>query len=417
MKKFVFLLFNAVVLPLFALEITPDKSDHSYKNGDKITFNIQLDKGRINTPFIVQLQGNRYIAPVQKLVSDENGRAKLTVTADRPGFIRVKVSDNGKIAAAAVAVDKEMILPARERPERFDRLWNRVKKNIELAPIQYESKEIPSDVKGFKTYELTILMPGEEAPPLYAVLTVPARAVPGRSAAMVYFHDAGIDKAAPLYRSGTIVLSVNPLPVKHDGEQGETLKEGGAFYGYPHWGIDDLEKNCFLPMFKRAYRAVQFIRDQREWDGRTLIVTGSGQGGAQAIVAAGLEPKVSMCIALSPTLGNHGGFENGGESGWPRFHQDENSYAANPDKVLNMLDFIEVCFFAQTIRQAEVCIYAGYNDQLTPASAVFAIYNSIPSPAKTVFTAVRGDHKIPAEIEKEILKRMAIHIRKQQTFR
>ena len=78
MKKFVFLLFNAVVLPLFALEITPDKSDHSYKNGDKITFNIQLDKGRINTPFIVQLQGNRYIAPrvdVNVLAQDDTTAA------------------------------------------------------------------------------------------------------------------------------------------------------------------------------------------------------------------------------------------------------------------------------------------------------------------------------------------------------
>jgi cephalosporin-C deacetylase-like acetyl esterase len=417
MKKITALLFSAVILPLCALEITPDKSDHLYKNGDEITFNIQLDKGRANTTFTVQLQGNRYIAPVRKLVSDENGRAKLVLTADRPGFIRARVNDNGKSASAAVAVDKEMILPARERPERFDRLWNRVRKNLELAPLRYESKEIPSNVKGFKTYEVTIFMPGEDVPPLYAVLTHPANAIPGRTAAMVYFHDSGIDKADPMYRSGMIVLSVNPLPVKHDGAQGETMKEGGAFYGYPLWGIDDLEKNCFLPMFKRVYRAVQFIREQPEWDGRSLIAVGSGQGGAQAIVAAGLDQKVSMCIALSPTLCNHGGFENGGESGWPRFHQDTAAYAGNPDKVLNMMDFIEVCFFAQMIRQAEVCVYAGYNDQLTPASAVFAAYNSIPSSNKAIFTAPKGDHKIPEDIEKEILKRINIHIRKQQSFR
>jgi cephalosporin-C deacetylase-like acetyl esterase len=197
-----------------------------------------------------------------------------------------------------------------------------------------------------------------------------------------------------------------------------TIREPeGKYYMYRHWGADDLEQNSFVAMFRRNYRALQFLKSLPEWDQRTLIVYGASQAGGQALATAGMDPQVTFCGAVVPALCNHGGFENGGESGWPRFHQDTAAYAENPDKVLNMLDFIEVCFFAQMIRQAEVCVYAGYNDQLTPASAVFAAYNSIPSSNKAIFTAPKGDHKIPEDIEKEILKRINIHIRKQQSFR
>ncbi len=40
-------------------------------------------------------------------------------------------------------------------------------------------------------------------------------------------------------------------------------------------------------MFLRMERAIDFLASQPEWDGRILIVTGSSQGGGQAIVAAG----------------------------------------------------------------------------------------------------------------------------------
>ena len=121
MKKILCLLPIIAVLPLSALEITPEREDHTYKTGEKIIFNIQLDKGRENTAFSVDVQGIRFTAAENKLVSDAAGKAVLSITASQPGVIRAVISDNGKSAAAAVAVEKEAIRPARVMPENFYR--------------------------------------------------------------------------------------------------------------------------------------------------------------------------------------------------------------------------------------------------------------------------------------------------------
>ncbi len=417
MKKILCLLPIIAVLPLSALEITPAKKDHTYKTGEKIIFNIQLDKGRANTAFSVDVQGIRFTAAENKLVSDADGKAVLSITASQPGVIRVLISDNGKSAAAAVAVEKEAIRPAREMPENFHRYWKRSVKELDLVPVQYEINEISSEKKDFKTFDVKILMPGENTPPLHAVLTMPQNAIPGRCAAMIVYHDSNIGKAMPVYYPGTLTLSVNPLPVKHNGSQGETLHENGAFYNSHYQLTGNVEENCFQPMIKRACRAVQFMRDRMEWDGRTMIVRGTGLGGAQALAVAGLDQKISMCAAVAPALCNHGGFENGSESGWPAFHRNAAAYQSDPDRINAMLDLIDICFFAANIRRAEVCIFTGFNDRKSPASSVFAAYNMIPSEKKIILTDFHSIDQIPEKIATEMEKRIAEHIRRQQTFR
>ena len=36
-------------------------------------------------------------------------------------------------------------------------------------------------------------------------------------------------------------------------------------------------------------RAVEYLSERPDWDGRTIVVTGGSQGGLQALVAAGLD--------------------------------------------------------------------------------------------------------------------------------
>lgn len=49
-------------------------------------------------------------------------------------------------------------------------------------------------------------------------------------------------------------------------------------------------------MYLRVLRALDYVKTLPEWDGKNLIVIGSSQCGAQAIVAAALDPQVSLCL-------------------------------------------------------------------------------------------------------------------------
>ena len=59
-------------------------------------------------------------------------------------------------------------------------------------------------------------------------------------------------------------------------------------------------------MFVRLARALDFLTTRPEWDGKTLAVIGHSQGGCQALVAGGLDERVTFIGAsgeLTPVVG------------------------------------------------------------------------------------------------------------------
>lgn len=417
MKKFITSLFCAALLPLAALEISVAQNKYRCKKGEKVTFLIQLDKGRENGDFQVLLQGGSYLAYVQKMSADANGRAHLTLNADRAGFLSVRVDDAGKSAAAAVAVDELKILPARERPDTFDRRWNRVRKALDISPVQYEIKEIVSQRENFRAFEVIVAMPEKDSPQLYAVMTMPSNAPAGRLAAHIFYGDRNVDSASAAYKENTLALSVDLQPLARGGRKVEVLPQVGKNFLKDLKKIDDLAGNIVPDIFKRAARAVQFVKTLPEWDNRTVIVSGIGLGGAQAIAAAALDEDVTLCVALSPAFGNHGGFDKGSESGWPRFHTAA-GYQRDPERALKLLDDIDSCFFAQNIRRAEVIVYCGFLDDDCAPSSVYAIYNMVSSTEKQLYASFNGGHLPPAEVTEKIDHQIKAHIdRKQAAFR
>ena len=71
-------------------------------------------------------------------------------------------------------------------------------------------------------------------------------------------------------------------------------------------------------MSLRLVRALDFLTAQPEWDGRTVVVHGSSQGGYQSLVAAGLDPRVTFFAAGIPGGCDHTGFKAGRVNGCPK---------------------------------------------------------------------------------------------------
>lgn len=411
MNKFlsIFTLFHLSILG--ALEVVPEK--HYYTVGETAVFNISLGGKRGAKIIDVKIHGSRDVSRELRLKTDDSGKAKLEVPLYNPGFICVQITDNGKDAFGGIAVDKEKILPARQKPAEFEAFWSKIKAELDHLAMQYELNEIPAK-SGFKAYEVKLIL-GGEGKDVDAVLTMPEKSVPGRSAAIALFHGHGIDRVSPVYKKDVIVISVNPLPVKHDGKCGVTIRDPkGKYYMYRHWGADDLEKNSFVAMFRRNYRALQFLKSLPEWDQRTLIVFGASQGGAQALAAAGMDPQVTFCGALVPALCNHGGFDAGAESGWPRYHETE-AYQNDPDKSLKVIDFVDAAFFAANIRDAEVFVSAGFIDRTCVPSSVYAAYNVIPAEKKEMHDELCGGHQTRKKAYEKLYKLVDEHIKKMQS--
>lgn len=410
MKK---LLTFFVILQLsaaFALEIFPAGKKYIYRIGEDIIFKVKLDKESPERKIKVRIAGNSVPDKEFTIEADKNGDAEIRTVNSVPGFVYVEISNGGKKRQEGVAVEPEKIIAGRPFPEKFDTYWDAAKKELDLMPLTYQISELPKPRQGYRALEVKVDM-GGEGKDLFAVLTMPTGLHHGRLAAEVVYHGAGTDKVFPIYRENTIVLSVNPMSVKHDGPPSSTIRKG-KFRGYPRWGAADLQKNYFPGMFRRVFRALQFIKSLPEWDHRTLIVRGISQGGGQALVAAGLDPQVTLCIAAVPALCDHGGNLVGRVSGWPRYYTTTD-YKNSPDKAAEALDMIDAVFFAAKIKNAKVLVTVGFIDRVCVGDSVYAAYNAIPSPDKQIANDFMTGHTTSRETKNLINKLIIDHISKK----
>ena len=151
-------------------------------------------------------------------------------------------------------------------------------------------------------------------------------------------------------------------------------------------------------------RCIHYLCSLPEWDGKTLIVFGRSQGGAQSLAAAALVPEVTLCVANVPALTDHGGIMVNRKPGWPNYNPRRNA------KVAQTADYIDVINLASRIK-CEVIMSVGMVDPICPPIGVYLTYNSIPHNNKKITLFPRLGHNAPpkkadgtSRVKKELKK-------------
>lgn len=86
----------------------------------------------------------------------------------------------------------------------------------------------------------------------------------------------------------------------------------------------------FHEMVMRLIRAIDVITAQPQWDGKTVMVHGCSQGGAQAVMAGCLDPRVDLVCAEIPAMCDHTGMAADRASGWPLLVECDGEGAPTP---------------------------------------------------------------------------------------
>ena len=139
---------------------------------------------------------------------------------------------------------------------------------------------------------------------------------------------------------------------------------------------------------KRVYlalvRAIDFLTTLPEWDGKNIAMQGGSQGGALAIIAAGLDPRVTACVANHPALSDMAGYKANRAGGYPHFFRVNGM--DTPDK-LNTMAYYDVVNFARKVK-CPVYMTWGYNDNTCPPTTSYAVYNVITAPKEALITPI-----------------------------
>lgn len=93
----------------------------------------------------------------------------------------------------------------------------------------------------------------------------------------------------------------------------------GRENGYLSNGLDNKDNYYMKRVYLACVRSIDFLTSLPEWDGRNVIVQGGSQGGALALITAGLDTRVTACVANHPALSDMAGYKAGRAGGLSAF--------------------------------------------------------------------------------------------------
>jgi len=277
-------------------------------------------------------------------------------------------------ASIGALADYPEIAPAAKEPEDFDAFWAGQRKLLDGVPLRELERvpvPVPERYQGkVNSWDVKVSCAGPR--PVSGYLTIPAGAAPKSLPLLVRCDGAGVRSSFNTYwAQGAITFSFNAHGIPN-GQSDEFYREleKGELARYMFQGRESRDTWYFRTMFLRLMRALDYAKTMPEWNGRDLIIEGNSQGGAQALAGAALEPRVTVCIAAFPALGDQGGASAGRLAGWPRESGDE--------AAAKTAGYFDTVNFAKRIK-GEVHLSAGLSDFVTPPTSIVSIYNSLPS--------------------------------------
>jgi cephalosporin-C deacetylase-like acetyl esterase len=371
--------------------VTTDKPDALYQPGEKMVFSIQLlDAGKpVAGRELRWLRRGDDQQEEKGTLTSQVEPVAVTTTLGAPGFVRLTITahdengqpckdaNGGNLTFEGGAGVKPEALQTIPEPADFAAFWQAQKKRLSEVPLKAEMKPVATQDPSLLGFDVTIDCAGGK--PVAGYFVKPKDAAPKSLPARASFHGYGVSSAVLNEDRTMLTLDINAHGIANGQPEAfyEALR-AGELRNYAFSNNDSPETSYFLGMFLRLLRALEFLEAQPEWDGANLIVTGGSQGGLQALVAAGLDERVTFCMANRPWCCDLGGITLGRQRGW------------RPEYTAALGYFDPANHVKRT--KAFVLVDAGLGDYVCPPSGISAMLNNIPSADKRLVTMQGATH-------------------------
>jgi cephalosporin-C deacetylase-like acetyl esterase len=397
------------------LQVTTDRYDGFYHRGETVTFRVIGGSGVAD--YVVSKDSVGTLSSGTLSLGDKP--SEIRASLDEPGVIHCDVTPRGdatskpsKVTGGA-AIDPHLIKPSLPVPDDFDAYWASQKKLLAAEPMKPVLTKVDSPDEAVETFDVQVNCPG--GAPVSAYLAVPKDAKPKSLPAILYPHSAGVQSSSlknAVHGAdlGLIALDFNAHGVPN-GKPPQYYADlfSGPLKDYPSRGITEgRDQVYFRGMFLRLMRAADYLTTRPEWDGKILIVEGPSQGGGQALVAAGLDPRITLCLAAVPALCDHTGFKANRANGWPRI-VPKDADGKFDEKAAETARYFDAMNFATRIK-CNTFVTVGLIDKTCAATSVFAAYNAIPGENKNIYPVPNMGHAFPKDLQEEFDARIVEHV-------
>lgn len=404
----------------------PDHADWLYQTGQNAKVEVSFCKYGIPRDGELKYSiGNDMLQPDKHgSVKLKNGRAVINMgTKKTPGFrdMKLSVSLDGKTyehhIKVGFSVDK--IKPYTQEPQDFRSFWQKNVEELKQVPMSY-TKELYKDYCTDKIdCYLVKLQIDKMGHSMYGFLFYPKNAQPGKHPVVLCPPGAGIKTIKDPMRNkyyaenGFVRFEVEihgldpRIPSETFGEISRAFNDRNG--GYLANGLENKDIYYMKHVYVGLVRCIDFLTSLPEWDGKNVAVQGGSQGGALAIIAAGLDSRVTQCVANHPALSDMAGYAaKGGTGGYPHFCRQP-QILSNKD-CLNTLAYFDVVNFARYVK-APTYLTWGYNDVTCPPTTSYAVWNTLKCTKESLLTPI-NEHWTTTETNRGQMEWIKAHLLK-----
>lgn len=404
----------------------PDHADWLYQTGENAKVEVSFCKYGIPRDGELKYSiGNDMLQPDKHgSVKLKNGRAVINMgTKKTPGFrdMKLSVSLDGKTyehhIKVGFSVDK--IKPYTQEPQDFRSFWQKNVEELKQVPMSY-TKELYKDYCTDKIdCYLVKLQIDKMGHSMYGFLFYPKNAQPGKHPVVLCPPGAGIKTIKDPMRNkyyaenGFVRFEVEihgldpRISSETFGEISRAFNDRNG--GYLANGLENKDIYYMKHVYVGLVRCIDFLTSLPEWDCKNVAVQGGSQGGALAIIAAGLDSRVTQCVANHPALSDMAGYAaKGGTGGYPHFCRQP-QILSNKD-CLNTLAYFDVVNFARYVK-APTYLTWGYNDVTCPPTTSYAVWNTLKCTKESLLTPI-NEHWTTTETNRGQMEWIKAHLLK-----
>ena len=215
--------------------------------------------------------------------------------------------------------------PGFQPPKDLKRYWGRQIRHLRAKKMTVRSKPVAINDDGIECFDVEVS--ALDTVPVRGYVARPKNATEGSLPIIIQLHAAGVsgdwckahvNAAVDMARGGALAFDFNAHGMLNDaGDDYYKTLENGPLKNYSYRPITSRNSYYFRNMILRAIRALDYITSDPLWDGKTIILLGESQGGAQAVALAGLDDRVTDVVINVPAMIGNGGYLLGRNDAWP----------------------------------------------------------------------------------------------------
>lgn len=409
--------------PNYEIDIRTTRAGSLYRYGEVVVFRVRVlrnghcvNRGTIH--YALDVDGaNQFEAGEHPLASQT---ACIQGTLEKPGFLRCVVDfhppDGTSVQGiASAAVSPEQITPSLPPPSDFDAFWEAQIKQLSQIPLEPEMSPVTGASPALECFDVKI--PCIDNVPVSGYFARPKNRKAKFHPAVLWVQGAGVtssflENAVKGAEQGFLSMDINAHGITN-GMPDEYYVQlaNGSLHGYPARGRESRETSYFRGMFLRVLRAIDFLASQPEWDGKTMIVLGHSQGGAQSIAAGALDRRVSMIGAGVPAMCDHTGMVVNRPVGWPKLVPQGDS--GTPDQtVLKASRYYDMVNFAGRCK-APAILTVGFIDEACPPTTCYAAFNQLRG-SKIIINEPLMGHLAPPHLVERLWEEALKHAKRRK---